>query len=78
PFGGTPGVCFLNVSPDVASAVFPDGAGNAALRFFIPGSVALRGTVLWEQALDFDLSAPNALLLQPGNYGRFLVGERTY
>jgi len=34
--------------------------------------------VLWEQGYDFDLTAPNGFFLQPGNYGRFLVGERTY
>jgi len=78
PFGGTLGACFLNVSPDLVSTVISDGAGVAELRIAIPGTIALRGTVLWEQGYDFDLTAPNGFFLQPGNYGRFLVGERTY
>ena len=77
-FGGTVGMCFLNVSPDVVSTVFADAGGVVELRIPIPGTLALRGTVLWEQGFDFDLTAPNGLFLQPGNYGRFLVGERTY
>ncbi|HZN38595.1 MAG TPA: DVUA0089 family protein [Planctomycetota bacterium] len=78
PFGGTLGACFLNVSPDVINTVLSDPAGNVELQIFIPGSIALRGAVLWEQAMDLDLTAPNGFFLQPGNYGRFIVGERTF
>ena len=78
PLGGTLGACFLNVSPDLVSVVFTDPAGIVELQFIIPGSIALRGTVLWEQGVDFDPTAPNGLFAQPGHYGRFIVGERSY
>ena len=78
PFGGTLGACFLNISPDVINTVLTDAVGSVELQILIPGNTALRGFVLWEQGIDLDVSAPNGLYLQPGNYGRILVGERTY
>ncbi|MBL8756652.1 MAG: hypothetical protein JNK15_25375, partial [Planctomycetes bacterium] len=77
-FGGTLGACFLNVSADVVGTVLTDPSGAVELQLAIPGSIALRGAVLWEQGVDFDLTAPNGFFLQPGNYGRFILGERTY
>jgi hypothetical protein len=78
PFGGTLGACFLNVSPDVVGSALADGSGTAEVRFVVPGAVTLRGFVIWEQGVDFDLTAPNGAFAQPGNFGRFIVGERTY
>jgi hypothetical protein len=78
PFGGTPGACFLNVSPDIVNTVVTDAVGAVELQLLIPGSTAIRGFVLWEQGIDLDASAPNGFALQPGNYGRIIVGERTF
>lgn len=77
-FGGTPGLCFLNISPDVVNTVLTDAAGSADLQILIPPVTALRGTVLWDQCFDLDTVAPNGMSLQGSNYGRFIVGERSY
>lgn len=77
-FGGTTGVCFLNISPDIVSTVLTDPTGAVELGISLPSSTAVRGTVIWEQAVDLDLSAPNGFASQPGNYVRWIVGERSY
>lgn len=77
-FGGTTGTCFLNVTPDIVNTVLTDAAGAVELGFAIPSSTAIRGAVIWEQAVDLDLSAANGFAAQPGNYARWILGERSY
>mgnify|MGYP003338928553 CR=1 FL=1 len=73
---GAPG-CFLNVDPLLLTLVFADPSGAVELQTNIPGSIALRGAQLWEQMAKWDFSV-NALGIQPGNYARLIIGERSY
>lgn len=77
-FGGTPSACFLNITADIINTVLTDVNGVVELGLSIPSSTALRGTIIWEQAVDFDVSAPNGFSAQPGNFVRWIVGERSY
>lgn len=77
-FGGTLGACFLNVSPDIVNTVVTDAAGAVELQLLVPGATAIRGTLVWEQGIDLDATAPNGMALQAGNYARMIIGERTY
>lgn len=77
-FGGTPGVCFLNISPDVVYTIPTSAAGTAELQLVIPPVTGLRGTILWDQCFDLDLTAPNGFALQGSNYGRMIIGERSF
>jgi hypothetical protein len=73
---GAPG-CTLNVDPVLTNAGITDAAGSADLITVLPGSVALRGYALWEQAI-VNVPSANAFGAQISNYGRILTGERTY
>ncbi len=73
---GAPG-CLLHVDTLLISLVFADPTGAVELQLNVPGSTALRGAVLWEQMAKWDFSV-NALGIQPGNYARIIVGERSF
>ncbi len=75
-FLGAPG-CTLNVDPLVISLVFADPVGAVDLLFNVPSATSLRGTLVFEQMAKWDF-AVNALGIQPGNFARMIIGERSY
>ncbi|MFO1078333.1 MAG: hypothetical protein U1E73_11485 [Planctomycetota bacterium] len=69
--------CTVDVDPASTSFAITDAAGTAELQTLLPNSLAFRGLYWFEQAFVLNPSA-NALGVQVSNYGRLLIGERTY
>jgi hypothetical protein len=74
PFGAAG--CTLDVSALAVTVHLGDAAGTAEMSLNVPPVPSLRGTVLWEQAAEFD--GQNGLGVQFGSFARLLVGERSY
>ncbi|MCU0863810.1 MAG: hypothetical protein MUC36_08470 [Planctomycetes bacterium] len=79
PPGGLPiGIgCELNISPILDVQSFFSLTGSAEVGLTIPANPTLRGAVLWQQAAEYD-GVTGFFGVQTGNYGRLIIGERSY
>jgi hypothetical protein len=79
PPGGLPiGIgCELNISPILDVQSFFSLTGSAEVGLTIPANPTLRGSVLWQQAAEYD-GVTGFFGVQTGNYGRLIIGERSY
>jgi hypothetical protein len=75
PFGA-PG-CTLNIDPAILAIGTTDATGTAIVNTPLPGNVAFRGFVWYEQAIVNNPSA-NAFGAQFSNYTIAVAGERSY
>jgi hypothetical protein len=75
---GAPG-CTLNVNPVVIELLTGDLSGTADYTLAIPGNLSLSGTVLFWQPCKWDFATPiNTLGIQPGNWARTVLGNRSF
>lgn len=69
--------CLVHVRPDFTPLYIANAAGELEILFSVPGTIALRGLPIFEQAAVLDLPA-NALGITVSNWARMILGERSY
>jgi len=83
PLNTTPGPfalgpsCFINMDLGAGAGVIWgfETAGVFEWNLFLPATRSLRGAILFEQAVEVNISVPEA---QWGNWARLIVGDRSY
>lgn len=69
--------CFVNVDPVATTLFVADASGSLTIDSFTSGNIVFRGLPIFEQVLALDMTA-NALGVTASNYGRQILGERSY